>query len=89
VSFAHHVPGCEAQDLGFFRLARARYGFGVEPLEEVAMGHMFRGEGVTVPQFLYRLTKPEGEGGRPPVERQGPATAAGHGPGLGGGERLS
>lgn len=69
VSFSHHVPGCEAQDLAFFDLAAASEGsdggrafFAVEKLGEEPMPHAHARGRVAV-QFLYRLVKKGGGDG--------------------------
>jgi predicted nicotinamide N-methyase len=71
VSFSHHVPGCEEEDLRFFQLAETPrvYGdddggeeegwFVVERVGEWPMPHA-HAQGRTAPQFLYRLTKRRG-----------------------------
>jgi hypothetical protein len=56
VSFAHHVPGHEQNDLSFFEKAKTQFGFQVEYLDTLTAPHLFSPEKM-VEQYLYRLTK--------------------------------
>lgn len=56
MSFAHHVPGHEQNDLSFFEKARKIYGFEVEYLDTLSAPHLFSPE-KKVDQYLYCLTK--------------------------------
>jgi nicotinamide N-methyltransferase len=57
VTFSHHVPGCEAIDLGFFALA-AQQGLRVIHNESFVAPHMWREQDATI--FFYELLN-EGE----------------------------
>lgn len=57
VSFAHHVPGCEAKDLGFFDRAAREFGLEVRHVGSASYPHMFKA-GASVTQHLYAMTKP-------------------------------
>jgi predicted nicotinamide N-methyase len=52
ITFSHHVPGCEAVDLGFFALA-AQQGLRVVHNESFTAPHMWREQEATI--FLYEL----------------------------------
>lgn len=56
MSFAHHVPGHEQNDLSFFDKAKTLFGFQVEYLDTLTAPHLFSPEKM-VEQYLYRLTK--------------------------------
>ena len=63
VSYAHHVPGCEAEDDAFFAVA-ARRGFAAEGRSAGRFERPFReGSGETQEQFLRVLRKPAAGGG--------------------------
>ena len=57
VSFAHHVPGHEHNDLSFFSKAKALHGFQVTYLETFPAPHVVHADKL-VDQYLYRLDKP-------------------------------
>eukprot|EP00744_Colponema_vietnamica_P012271 GILI01017237.1.p1 GENE.GILI01017237.1~~GILI01017237.1.p1 ORF type:complete len:281 (+),score=29.83 GILI01017237.1:101-943(+) len=52
VSFCHHIPGLEAQDLAFFELAKEAQ-FSVEFIETQQQKHVFRD--CSVPVYLYAV----------------------------------
>ncbi|CAH0478086.1 unnamed protein product [Peronospora belbahrii] len=56
VSFAHHVPGHEQNDLSFFAKAKKLYGFDAVHLDTLATPHVFSA-GLVVEQYLYVLTR--------------------------------
>ncbi|CAH0516680.1 unnamed protein product [Peronospora belbahrii] len=51
VSFAHHVPGHEQNDLSFFAKAKKLYGFDAVHLDTLATPHVFSA-GLVVEQYL-------------------------------------
>ncbi|CAH0488302.1 unnamed protein product [Peronospora farinosa] len=56
VSFAHHVPGHEQNDLSFFTKAKKLYGFNAVHLDTLASPHVFNAD-LIVDQYLYVLTR--------------------------------
>ncbi|KAG6615393.1 putative methyltransferase [Phytophthora cinnamomi] len=56
VSFAHHVPGHEQNDLSFFTKAKQLYGFDAVHLDTLASPHVFNAD-LLVDQYLYMLTR--------------------------------
>ncbi|UIZ24752.1 hypothetical protein KXD40_006649 [Peronospora effusa] len=56
VSFAHHVPGHEQNDLSFFTKAKKLYGFNAVHLDTLASPHVFNAD-LFVDQYLYVLTR--------------------------------
>ncbi|KAG7378438.1 hypothetical protein PHYPSEUDO_010098 [Phytophthora pseudosyringae] len=56
VSFAHHVPGHEENDLSFFTKAKKICGFDAVHLDTLASPHIFNAERI-VDQYLYVLTR--------------------------------
>ncbi|CAI5729694.1 unnamed protein product [Peronospora destructor] len=59
VSFAHHVPGHEQNDLSFFTKAKKLYGFDAVQLDTLASPHVFNAD-LIVDQYLYVLTRSKG-----------------------------
>ncbi|KAG7397613.1 hypothetical protein PHYBOEH_000434 [Phytophthora boehmeriae] len=57
VSFAHHVPGHEQNDLSFFTKAKTLFGFDSVHVDTLASPHVFNADKL-VDQYLYVLTKP-------------------------------
>lgn len=56
MSFAHHVPGHEKNDLSFFTKAKQLYGFDAVHLDTLASPHVFSPD-LLVDQYLYVLTR--------------------------------
>ncbi|RLN60894.1 hypothetical protein BBP00_00005700 [Phytophthora kernoviae] len=57
VSFAHHVPSHEQNDLSFFTKAKTLFGFDSVHVDTLASPHIFNADRL-VDQYLYVLTKP-------------------------------
>lgn len=57
VTFAHHVKGCEAEDLAFFDKARSLYGFEHQQVATFMVPQMWSPE-KTTELFLVRLWRP-------------------------------
>ena len=56
VSFAHHVPGHEQNDLSFFTKAKELYRFVATHLDTLASPHVYNKD-LIVDQYLYVLTR--------------------------------
>ncbi|KAI9906329.1 hypothetical protein PsorP6_002935 [Peronosclerospora sorghi] len=56
VSFAHHVPGHEQNDLSFFTKAKTLYGYNAIHVDTLSSPHIFNAE-VMVDQYLYVLSR--------------------------------
>ncbi|KAL4156975.1 hypothetical protein PRNP1_006001 [Phytophthora ramorum] len=56
VSFAHHVPGHEQNDLSFFTKAKKLCGFDAVHVDTLASPHIFNAD-LLVDQYLYVLTR--------------------------------
>ena len=56
LTFSHHIPGCEQEDLGFFKLAQNDFSFKCNQVKTVAVPQLWSPEKTTI-MFIYILRR--------------------------------